>query len=256
MKPLQIAFLGNGNLAAQLTEQIQASRPYDIIAQWGRTDDIDVTGVDLVVEVAAPDAVSGRLLPVLAQGVDAIILSVGALADPNVRHTFAPFSRQITVCTGAIGGLDHLRALRRGDASCRVEIETRKLPSSLEQAWMTADHLAELRTATDPIVLIEGTVLDVTRAFPRSTNVAATVALAVEGWDMTRARVVADPAASTTRHIIEATSTLGNCRFEMFNAPSPIRPRTSSVAVWAALRAIDDYAFSHGYAAPGDFRFG
>lgn len=256
MRRLQLSLLGNGNLAAQLTEQIRASRPYDIVAQWGRNDVIDTTGIDLVVEVAAPDAVSNRLPAVLARGLDAIILSVGAFADPQVRESLTPFRRQITVCTGAIGGLDHLRALRRGDSSCQVEIETRKLPRTLEQTWMSATQLSELRTATDPVLLMEDTVSEVTKAFPRSTNVAAAVALAVEDWETTRARVIADPSASITRHIINASSALGDCRFELFNAPSVARPRTSAVTGWAALRAIDDYAFRHGYAATGDFRFG
>jgi aspartate dehydrogenase len=80
------------------------------------------------------------------------------------------------------------------------------------------------------------------RLFPRSTNVAAAVALAVGAWDVVEAVLLADPAATLTRHEIAATGPAGEYRFEIRNRPSPRTPTTSEIVPYAVLRTLRELA--------------
>ncbi|WP_424935541.1 MULTISPECIES: aspartate dehydrogenase domain-containing protein [Bacteria] len=257
MADLRVGFLGDGHLNGVLRRTVEMTRPYRVIGSFGRQDELpDATEMDVIVEAATPDAVRERVPGVLAAGIDAILLSVGALADPEVRAgllasvpTHGGRGRLIA-CTGAIGGIDQVRALRTAGPLRALSIESRKLPQVLVQPWMTKDLRAALRAGDAEIVVADGLASDVARLFPSSANVAASLALAGDAWEFATARVIADPAAVATTHEIHAAGAIGEVRTIVTNAPSPERPRSSAVVSWAALRALDDYARLRGAPAP------
>jgi len=257
MADLRVGFLGDGHLNGVLRNAVETTRPYRVIGSFGRDDDLpDAAEADVIVEAATPDAVRERLPGVLAAGVDAIVLSVGALADPEIRDLLLtppanPGRRgRLIACTGAIGGLDQVRALRTAGPLLTLSIESRKLPRALVQPWMTEDLRDVLRAGDTEIVVADGLASEVARLFPSSANVAASLALAGDAWEFATARIVADPAATATRHEIHATGAIGEVRTVVANTPSPGRPRSSAVVAWAALRALDDYARLRGAPAP------
>lgn len=248
MANLRVAFLGGGNINGELRRHVEMSRPYDVVGTFGR-DDALPSDIDVVVEAATQDAVRDRVPGLLDAGADVILLSIGALADAALRTRLTGSARGLLIaCTGAIGGLDQVRALRAAGPLASASIETRKLPAALIQPWMSADLQAQLRAGDREIVLADGLAADVTRQFPSSANVAAAVALAADAWDTATARVIADPTAVHTRHAIHAVGELGEVRTAVTNTPSPERPRSSAIVAWAALRALDDYARLRGFA--------
>lgn len=251
---LRVGLLGDGHINGVLRRAVEETRPYRVVGAFGRKDALPGTAdVDVIVEAATQQAVRERVPGLLAGGVDVILLSVGALADPAMRAELldSPTAGRgrLIVCTGAIGGLDQVRALRAAGPLRTVSIESRKLPASLVQPWMAEDLQAELRAGRTEVVLADGPAGEVAQRFPASANVAAALALAADAWDFATARIVADPAADPTRHEIHAAGDLGEVRAVVENAPSPERPRSSAVVAWAALRALDDYARLRGFPA-------
>ncbi|MEJ1089253.1 aspartate dehydrogenase domain-containing protein [Microbacterium sp. Mu-80] len=252
MADLRVGFLGGGNINGRLRQVVERQRPYEVIGTFGRGDSLPGSGeADVVVEAATQDAVRERVPELLDAGVDVIVLSVGALADAGLRARLLESRRgRLIACTGAIGGLDQVRALRAAGPLQAVSIESRKQPAALVQSWMPAELREDLEAGGAEMVLADGLAGEVAQRFPSSANVAAALALAADAWNIATARVVADPAAVRTRHEIHAVGELGEVRIVVENAPSPERPRSSAVVAWAALRALDDYARLRGWGAP------
>ncbi|MEU8796372.1 aspartate dehydrogenase domain-containing protein [Spirillospora sp. NPDC048819] len=201
---------------------------------------------DLVVECAGQDALRTAGRAVVAAGRDLLAVSTGALADAALHRDLLAGPGRLRLCAGAIGGLDVLAAAARAEAFDRVTIRTTKAPDALLRPWMDEDQVARLRAAAAPVEVMRGFAREVTRAFPATSNVAASVALAVGDWDVVEAVVVADPAASVSRHEIEARGPAGRYRFEVANRPSPDNPRTSGVVPHAVLRAVEVLAGATG----------
>lgn len=194
---------------------------------------------DLVVEAAGHQALAEFGTRVLEAGRDLLVVSVGALADPELhQRLLAAGPGALHLSTGAIGGLDLLRAAAAMGPLHRVEIITTKRASSLIQPWMTDAAADQLRTTTSAVELIRGPAREVTAAFPKSANVAASVALAAGDWDVVEAAVVADPDLEVTSHVITAAGVAGDYRFEIRNQPSPRTPTSSQVVPYAVLAAI------------------
>ncbi|MCH9806037.1 aspartate dehydrogenase, partial [bacterium] len=67
----------------------------------------------VIVEAAGPQAVRDHVEPYLAGGTDVVLLSLGALADPDLRSSLlAAGPGRLAFCSGAIGGLDIIEAAR------------------------------------------------------------------------------------------------------------------------------------------------
>lgn len=201
---------------------------------------------DLIVETAGQQAVRDHGTAVLAAGVDLLVVSVGALADPTLAEALnAAGPGRIFYTSGAIGGLDLLAAARRQGPFGHVRLTSTKKPATLAQPWMDAGMLQRLETATEPFDVYRGTAREVPAKFPKSTNVAACVALATRTWE---AEIVvrADPAATMTQHTIEAEGAYGRYRFDICNVPDRSNPATSMVVPYAVLRSVATLARAGG----------
>ncbi|MGW1466773.1 aspartate dehydrogenase domain-containing protein [Streptomyces sp. NPDC002308] len=194
---------------------------------------------DLIVEAAGQGVVREWGERVLASGTDLLIASSGALTDEDLaKRLLNTGPGRVYFTGGAVGGLDLLQAACSLGPLDEVRLTTTKLPSTLEQPWMDEELLTRMRTATGPVEVMSGTARDVPVKFPKSTNVAASVALAVGDLDTVRVQVVADPAAHRTRHLIEASGPHGSYRFEVAHRPDPENPATSQVVPYAVLRGL------------------
>ncbi|WCN01469.1 aspartate dehydrogenase domain-containing protein [Streptomyces sp. M92] len=198
-----------------------------------------LTSCDLIVEAAGQGVVREWGDTILASGTDLLVASTGALTDEDLsKRLLAAGPGRVYFTGGAVGGLDLLQAVRAMGPLGEVTLTTTKLPSTLEQPWMGEEMLARLRTTTTPVEVMSGTARDVPVSFPKSTNVAASVALAVGDLDAVRVRVVADPAAAHTSHVIEASGPQGSYRFEVRHVPDAANPATSRVVPYAVLRSL------------------
>ena len=196
---------------------------------------------DLVVEAAGQAAFAAIAPRLLDAGVDLLAVSTGALADPDflaVVRRCGP--GRLHLCSGAIGGLDLVRAAAAMGSVSSASITTTKKLASLVQDRMDDDEVAALLAIGEPTMVFDGEVADLVARFPQSTNVAATLALAVGSFDIVRGRVIADPTATLTTHAIEVIGAAGRYRFEIVNQPLVERPRSSAVVPWAVVRSLRD----------------
>lgn len=194
---------------------------------------------DVIVECADQVVVRQYAEKILDSGVDFLVTSVGAFVDEDLLRTvLAAGPGRLLFTSGAVGGVDLLANAAAEAPLERVCILSRKLPSSLLQPWMDEETHERVRTTDSPLEIFRGSARDAARFFPRSLNVAATVAFAVGDFDLVEVSLVADPSAELTTHVIEAEGPTGRYRFEIANRPSPENPRTSGVVPHAVLRSL------------------
>lgn len=189
----------------------------------------------LVVEAASQDAVRDVGPRALEAGCDLLVVSVGALLETataeRLRTAAAKAGRAILVPSGAIGGLDALRAAAVGGLD-EVLLTTAKPPESL---GLGTERIS------GPVTLFDGPAAEAVRRFPKNVNVAAAVALAA--GVAPRVRIVADPSLARNTHTIEARGAFGRLTFRIENEPFPENPATSRLAadaVVALLRGLGD----------------
>jgi aspartate dehydrogenase len=191
----------------------------------------------VVVECAGHAAVEKVVSVCLARGVDAIVASVGALSDETLRDQLHRAqdegNSELTVVSGAIGGLDALSAAR-GSGIDSVRYVGRKPP----RAWVgsPAEAAFDLNHITSPTVIFEGSAAESARLYPKNANVTAAVALAGLGFDKTQVTMMADPSVDKNVHEVEATGPFGRLNIRLENNPLPDNPRTS----WLAALSIED----------------
>jgi aspartate dehydrogenase len=261
-RKLEIGVIGCGSMGAELARSIglggiegaRVTALLDQSAEQGRalaacfdpqpgyfTDAADflaTPGMQIVAECASQAAVRQHGLAVLESGRSLLLMSSGALLDPALFEALNKASEryggQIIVPSGAVGGIDALRAVR-ADLE-EVTIVSTKRPQALSGAPGFADwEHAEFPT---PITVYDGPAREAVRLFPANVNVAATVSLAGIGPDRTRVKVVADELAPGNVHEIRAKGKFGEFHFRLVNRPHPKNPKTSHLAVLAAIEAL------------------
>jgi aspartate dehydrogenase len=196
---------------------------------------------DLIVEAASQAAVRAYAVALLEAGVDLMLMSIGALADPvllqRVSAAAAQRGRRVHLPAGAIGGLDVLRAAT-ADRIDDVSIVTSKPPRALAGAPFFDTHPVDLAAITTRTVIYDGSAAEAVRLFPANVNVAAAVSLAGIGVERTRMQVVADPALDRNVHEVTARGAFGEMRIRLANVPSPSNPKTSFLACLSGLATL------------------
>lgn len=221
-------------LRAVATRHPPTDPPVPFVEPAGLTD-----GADIVVEAAGQEALAEHGERYLQAGCRLLVVSVGALVDDDLFERLrAAGGSRLYLTSGAIGGLDLLQAARRTGPLATVTLTTTKQPGSLIETWMDDDLIADLQAGRREIVVYDGPAGEAVTRFPRSVNVAATLALTAGSWDLVRVRLVADPTVEVNRHEIEVTGAAGHYRFSVENRPSPDNPRTSGIVPHAVLQGL------------------
>jgi aspartate dehydrogenase len=202
-------------------------------------DDLIARKPALVAEVASQAAVAEYGPTVLRSGVDCLVISIGALADPTgfgkLKSAAREGNSRILLPAGAVGGIDAIAAMRLGGLTS-VRYRSRKPPL----AWRgsPAERLVDLGKLTERTVLYKGTAGEAALLYPQNANVAAAVALAGLGFDATEVELVADPDAPGNIHEIEAEGAAGRFAIALQGKPSPMNPKTSALAALSVARAL------------------
>ena len=194
---------------------------------------------DFALECAGHRAVQTAVVALLRSGVDVIVASVGALAEPGLpemleQSALAGESR-VTLIPGAIAGIDALSAARarRLDA---VSYVGRKPP----RAWTgtPAERDVDLNNVDRPTTIFSGNARAAARAYPKNANVAAMVAFAGIGFERTEVTLVADPTVVNNTHSIHARGQFGEMQLTVSAQPLAENPKTSELAALSVLRAV------------------
>jgi aspartate dehydrogenase len=193
----------------------------------------------LVAEVAGQSAVADYGDAVLRQGIDFLVISVGALADPallgRLKVAAETGGSRLLLPAGAIGGIDAVAAMRVAGLNA-VKYRSRKPPA----AWRgsPAEQVADLDSLKQRTVLYRGTAGEAALRFPQNANVAAALALAGLGFDATEVELVADPDAPGNVHEIEVDGAAGRFTIQLQGKPSRSNPKTSALAAMSVARAL------------------
>jgi aspartate dehydrogenase len=198
--------------------------------------------VDLVVEAAGQTAVQNVAVEVLDSNTDLMIMSVGALARAPLRRsvieTADANSARVYLPSGAIAGLDAIKAAALADELSSVTLTTRKPPSGLEGAPYIENNDINLGGLEEETVIFEGPATKAAQAFPANVNVAMSLSLAGIGPEETGVTIIADPEETNNVHQIEAEGSAGRIQTTVQNVPSPTNPKTSYLAALSAIEKL------------------
>jgi len=226
---------GAGPIEAVLVRSGREGTLADGLTAVTSIDEMIAVQPDIVAECAGQHTVGVFGPPILEAGIDLLVISIGALADPTIekalRNAAATGKSQILLPAGAIGGIDALAAMRLAGLN-RVFYRSRKPP----RAW--ANDVDDMSMITQATVLYSGTAREASLSYPKNANVAATVALAGVGFDATTVELVADPAAPGNVHEIEAEGPSGRFAITLQGNPSPENPKTSALTGLSVARAL------------------
>jgi aspartate dehydrogenase len=261
---LRVAIVGTGAIGDYLAQAIQAGRAGAVrlvaladtapmqarlegaASHHGCAWSTDVLRLpeyepDIVIEAASPQTVRQYVLPLLDCGVDVLVMSAGALADGafllELEQTLQRSQRRLYVPSGAIGGLDVLRAAVV-DGLEEVRLKTSKPPAGLRGAPWFLEHPLDLDGITVPTVLFHGSVAEAVRGFPQNVNVGAILNLVATGVPSITVEVVADPTSSRNVHEIYARGTFGEMTLRVANMPSANNPKTSHLACLSPIALL------------------
>lgn len=194
---------------------------------------------DIIVECAPATIFREIALPVVQQGKTLIPASVaGLLANPDIIACARESGARIIVPTGAIMGLDAIRAMAKGQISS-ARITTRKAPHSLAGAPHFEGRDFDPDAISKPTTVFKGTTVEAAKAFPANVNVAVALALAGAGPSKTMVEIVADPAAKVNTHQIEVYGDVARLVMSIDVLPSPENPKSSTLTPLSIVAALE-----------------
>jgi aspartate dehydrogenase len=202
-------------------------------------EDLIAFDPEIIVEAAGHDAVRRFGTVIIRRGIDFLVASVGAFADPGFSREFvgaATAGAEVWITAGAVAGIDGLLAARTlGPQSVRY------ISLKPPVAWRgTPAEPLLAGKQSDRFVFFKGSAREAARLYPQNANVAATVALACLGLDRTEVQLISEPSVSGPVGIIEADGDFGRFNFEILALASPANPKTSAITGHSLVSAVHD----------------
>jgi aspartate dehydrogenase len=259
---MKLGLIGNGAIARYAAQSLK-SLGHDVAAilvRPNRVDDVraiygsDVVVVsaiaqmpsdlDLIVECAGHQALHQYGAEALQSGFSVVTVSIGALADQALATALQEAATRgqsaLHLASGAIGGLDALRAARAGALS-EVRYIGRKPP--LGWRGSPAEDVLDLdQPMTQAQTHFTGTAREAALAYPKNANVAAAVALSSLGLDDTQVALIADPTVTTNIHEVHATGAFGTLHVTISGNALPENPKSSALAAMSVVSKVEDLA--------------
>lgn len=193
---------------------------------------------DLIVECLPAASFDTIADATLAAGKGLMVLSVGQLARrEDLIPAFRARNQRLIVPTGAILGLDVVRALSRGTVTAS-RIITRKSPGSLAGAPHLQERGVDPTAFREPTRVFSGPAREAAQGFPANVNVAVALSLAGIGVDRTQCDIWVDPLETANVHIIEIETAGASVSMMIRGRPDPKNPRTSQMTALSAVDAL------------------
>ncbi|MFH0924879.1 MAG: aspartate dehydrogenase [bacterium] len=196
--------------------------------------------VDLTIESACPQVVPGLVRNTILKKRNILVLSVGGLvSEPDLLDLIRKNKEtQVYIPSGAIAGLDAVKAAAASGGIKKVTLTTTKPPKGLEGAPYIKDKNIDLFRINVPTVIFEGTAREAINAFPKNINVAISLSIAGIGPDMTIVKIVANPNTDVNSHEITVEGDFGKIETRTENVPCPFNPRSSYLAVLSTIALL------------------
>ena len=190
-------------------------------------EDFLACDMDIVVEAASVGAVCANAEAILKSGRDMVILSVGALADPDFKQKLIKLAEEnnckVRIPSGAVIGLDNLKIGQISPMS-ELKLRTTKNPRSLKL------------DVTERTLVFSGRADECIKKFPKNINVA--IALETAGGRPVEVELWADPAVTRNTHEIFAKGDFGDIYMKIENNPCPQNPATSYLAALSIITLL------------------
>ena len=196
---------------------------------------------EIVVECAPKAAFLELVEPAIAAGRTVVtVSSAGLLAHPETVDAAARSGARIILASGALLGLDAVRAAAEGTIH-GITMVTRKPPASLAGAPHLEKNGIDVEGLEAPLRVFAGSAREGAIGFPANVNVAAALGLAGIGADRTRLEIWADPGVARNTHTVRVESAEARFEMKIENVPSEGNPATgklTALSVVACLRGL------------------
>jgi aspartate dehydrogenase len=219
------------NRAAALSAELKSHPPVATLDQM-------LERCDVAVEAASQAALAEFVPAALAHGRDFLVMSVGGLLGHD--HWLKEAQRRgikIYVPSGAIAGLDGIKSGSIGRID-QASLTSRKPARALHGTKYVADRGIDLDALGEDTVIFEGSAEEAARAFPATSNVAASLRLAVPRSTPVQVRVVAVPGGTQNVHEIHVAGEFGCLSVKVENVPAKTNPKTSQLAAFSAIATL------------------
>lgn len=199
-----------------------------------------VEDCDIIIEALPPKIVPELAIKAIkAQKTLVLISSCALLIYPEILDTHNSVHSRIIVPSGALTGLDGVKALKKLGIQ-NSTIASNKKPSGFSGAPYVEEmgiDLAQIKTRTK---IFEGNAIEAAKGFPANVNVAATLSLAGIGAENTSVEIWADPEAVGNSHAIIVTGEFSTIKCTVENMPDPANPKSSMLAAQSIVTALED----------------
>ncbi len=193
---------------------------------------------DVVVECVPAAAFDAVALPAVRRGRTLVVITAGALLSrPDLPALAGRHGARIVVPTGALIGLDAVRAAAEGEIRS-VRMISRKPPKGLAGAPYLVENRIAVEGIDRPLKVFEGSAREAVRGFPANVNVAAALSLAGIGPDLTTIEVWADPGIDRNTHAIEVEAESARFSMTIANVPSEENPRTGKITALSVIATL------------------
>jgi aspartate dehydrogenase len=250
----KVALIGCGTIGSALADALARDRHCRLVAvvdkDRGKAEALAgrfrprprITGLEpavgaagLVIEAAGIGAVKEllRCRGLDRKGKRLLVMSTGGLVESLGRFNRLRHCR-VTVPSGALAGLDAVRAVRGRIAS--LALETTKPPRGLAGAPYLEKRKIRLEGLKSAKKIFEGGLRDALHGFPQNVNVAAGLYLASR-FPKIRVRIKTDPRLRVNRHVVTCRGAFGEIKTVTRCRPDA-NPKTSRLAALSAVAAL------------------
>lgn len=230
---MRLAAIASGRRDRAIASIKKLSKPVDLVT----IDDL-AERCDIIVD-CAPKAVFRELaMATLSRGRILVTVSgAGILANEDIEDVARQNGGQLILATGALLGLDAVRAAAEGTIHS-VRMITRKPPNALRDAPHIIDNNISLDRLNGAIQVFEGSAREGAKAFPANVNVAAALGLAGIGADATQLEVWADPHLDRNTHSIEVDADSAKFTLQIENVQSESNPGTGKITALSVIACL------------------
>jgi len=196
---------------------------------------------EIVIEAAGRETACAYSEIILSAGKELYLLSVGILADQEVRSRLTALAAKtggnISIPAGALAGFDGLLALAKDGIRSVKYVSAKPIA-----AWQgtPAEAAFCLNSIEVPTIIFNGSAGEAARLYPKNANLAAAVALAGIGFERTEIELIADPSLNENVALLEAEGTLSRLSVRIQGIASAQNPKTSAIVGSSILSALQN----------------